>query len=738
MKLQKFVSELSRRNVFKTAGAYAVVGWLIIQIAVTVKEPLHLPVWIDTVAIIAVIIGFPFVLIASWIFELTPDGFMKTDEIDKQRSIANETGKKINRITIGALSVVIVLLLTERLFFASSNFFDELEPSIAVLPFVNMSSDSENEYFSDGLSVELLNGLARIEEIKVAGRTSSFNFKNKNASYDEISTLLNVDHILEGSVRKSGNQIRITATLIRARDGFELWSSVYDRELSGIFAIQDEVSRNVIRELKLKLLPSIEISITQPTEILGAYDAYLRANQFVTSRRPVDIDSSIVYLKKAIALDSDFALAYARLAYAYGLQHEYSFAELSLVEPLMRDNIDAALLRDPMSAEAYEALGSLYRRKAYDQSIRLPSYDTALNYKSVEAFERANELLPNNSSILSNLANAYSSVNDIDKYVQFNKRAYEIDPLNSRIVSNYAISLTFVDRNQEALQIFDQLIRTDTTFVNAYARKASIQAYDLNELDNGFITAYECYMLYGYDPSLFEGMLIITQTVGLFDFSNVLKNISLEHIESDDQLVLNFAQAYTSKDFDKLREMKNDLKHLFEPLGDQTFRAFNLQEEIYKGNYEKALELLLPTADWQDGPFIGPVDIEDSWAILYLKTNQKERSDSVFNEIIKKNELESGFSNKREEEAIRLNKVDAKIYYDSLYFHNSWGMKYSFLRGANFNPRYIVLDELKVLENIKKDRNRMRNNIIAYLKKKGAWDDSWEVNDTQLVPTLMN
>ena len=247
MNINHFISELKRRNVIKVSAAYAIAGCLVIQVMATVSPHFNFPTWVPPLFTTIILCGFPIALIIAWAFEITPEGLKKTAQIEVTKSITSKTGKKLNRLLITVLSLAIVFLAVERIFYATGSQLaneDEELPSIAVLPFVNMSSDKENEYFSDGLSEELLNVLAKVEDLRVAGRTSSFKFKGHNDDMTKIGNELHVSHLLEGSVRKSSNTVRITAQLIKVSDGYHMWSETYERELTpeNLFDIQDEIS----------------------------------------------------------------------------------------------------------------------------------------------------------------------------------------------------------------------------------------------------------------------------------------------------------------------------------------------------------------------------------------------------------------------------------------------------------------------------------------------------------------
>jgi adenylate cyclase len=282
-------NELKRRNVIRVGAAYLIVGWLLLQVSETLAPALHLPEWIQSGVAFLLILGFPIALIFAWAFELTPEGLKKEKDVDRSQSITHHTSRKLDFIIIGLMGLALVYFAWDKFFAAPAveatqatatpEVGKESDNSIAVLPFVNMSDDPGNEYFSDGLSEELLNALVRIRGLKVTGRTSSFAFKGQNTDLREIGRILNVANVLEGSVRKDENRVRITAQLITTDDGYHLWSETFDRELNDIFAIQAEIAEQVTRALKVALLGS---SGEQLTEVIGsehdaeAYEAYLR------------------------------------------------------------------------------------------------------------------------------------------------------------------------------------------------------------------------------------------------------------------------------------------------------------------------------------------------------------------------------------------------------------------------------------------------------------------------------
>jgi len=317
-----FFNELKRRNVFKVATAYIIIGWLIMQAGEVMAPALNLPEWVNSLLAFFLILGSPLALFFAWAYEMTPEGLKKEKDVDRSQSITQVTGQKLNNVIIGILVLALgyfaidkfVLqpqVATEPSTASEETVTDETaqEHSIAVLPFVDMSANSDNEYFSDGLSEELLNILAKIKDLRVAGRTSSFAFKGKDDDLRNIGEKLNVNTILEGSVRKDDkrNRVRITAQLINVEDGYHMWSETYDRELDDIFAIQDEIAHKVAQAMRITLLGEDEVRLEQvaSTEI-NAYELYLKGLQGINEGGFVSLDKAVTQFQEALSLDPSY------------------------------------------------------------------------------------------------------------------------------------------------------------------------------------------------------------------------------------------------------------------------------------------------------------------------------------------------------------------------------------------------------------------------------------------------
>ena len=382
-------AELKRRNVFRVGIAYGITSWVLMQIIDVITPILELPDWAPKLIFVILAIGFFPALIFAWAFELTPEGLKPEKEVDRSESITDVTGRKLNRMIIGGLSIAVALLLVDRFTGISQPAAPEIiatgGKSIAVLPFVNMSSDTEQEYFSDGITEEILNSLAAVKELKVAGRTSSFAFKGQNDDLRKIGDTLGVDHILEGSVRKAGATVRITAQLIQVDDGFHMWSDTYDRELTDVFAIQEEIATEILNQLRATLLDEeVEAFESQRTDP-EAYDLYLLARQRMYNRTGPTIEVAVDLLDQAIAIDPGYAPALAQRGIASIFLSDSSYGTTPDDEAYAeaKQYIDRALEVDPQLAEAWAGLGLYYNQQ--------PS----AHEEAIDALTRALEINPN-------------------------------------------------------------------------------------------------------------------------------------------------------------------------------------------------------------------------------------------------------------------------------------------------------------------------------------------------------
>jgi TolB-like protein len=422
MKIDNFFGELKRRNVYKVAVAYAVVSWLLIQIATQVFPFFEVPNWAIRLVVLLLIIGFPIALIIAWAFETTPEGIKRTEAADAagQRS---RGGAWIYVVLIGtALSV--------GLFFVGRYTGNRgqggrpaaiavslPEKSVAVLPLLNESGDPGDEYFSDGLSEELIAALGQIRDLKVIGRSSSFRFKDRKEEPKTIGEKLGVSTLLEGTVRKQGNKVRIVAELINAADGTELWSRIFDRELKDIFAVQTEIAQAVAASLELTLLGKDTTAANALTQNVEAHNAYLQGHFYFARRNVEDYRKAISFFDQAIRLDPDYALAYAERAEAWTFIGDLNPENKKEAWAAAKRDAEKAVAVGPNLAEAHAALGW----------VRFFS-----EWKFAEGLaelKRARELAPANATANDLLARVLIYVNQLAEAEKLARQAIELDPL---------------------------------------------------------------------------------------------------------------------------------------------------------------------------------------------------------------------------------------------------------------------------------------------------------------------
>ena len=460
-----FFEELKRRNVFRVGIAYLIVAWLVMQVSDVVINNIGAPDWVFQVILLVLGISFPVVLIFAWAFELTPEGLKKEKDVDRSASIAPKTGRKLDRAIIGILTLALAYFVFEK--FAASGKVEPATPatavteqaidkSIAVLPFVNMSADKDNEYFSDGLSEELLNLLAKVDGLKVAARTSSFKFRNSESDIAEIGEQLNVATVLEGSVRKSGNQARITAQLIKVDDGFHMWSETYDRDLDNIFEVQDEIARAIVDALKLPLLGhDAQPLSTRSTDNFAAYDLYLLGRHHSRDYSEQGIERARDYYLKALEIDPAFAPAYGGLADAYMFLADFGDLPQGESHELARAAAEKALSIDPNSPEAHAALGLLMN-------------DLGHGREAESHLQKALEVNPNHVNALLWYRNNLVAMLRVNDAMQVTERVLALDPLSPPVRRHYAHQLIAMLRFDEALNEIQAQIAANPDDAQAY------------------------------------------------------------------------------------------------------------------------------------------------------------------------------------------------------------------------------------------------------------------------------
>ena len=464
--------ELKRRNVFKVGVAYLVLAWVVVQITDTAVPALHLPEWIITAVFFFGAIGFPFALFFAWAFEITPDGIKKESEITPEDSVTAHTGRKLDFIIIGLLIVALGYFIYESRFQPESTEIatadnksvqidkvadkvinEPIGTSIAVLPFVNMSDDASNEYFSDGISEEILNVLAKLPHLKVTSRSSSFFYKGKDIKISKVAKELKVKNVLEGSVRKFGNRIRITAQLIEAESDTHLWSETYDREMVDLFAIQDEISISIVEALKSKLGLDVKVITEDKSNVnLEAYNEYLKGRFYVDNRTLVDLRKALSHFEKAIEISPDYAPAWMGKAWSIQFLGENNYGDIPVEISRKRAKvaIDKALSINPNLPESL-AIKALVER----------SYG---NIKSaINSLQKAIKINPN-------YADAYTWYGETQyespiKQLELREQAVQLNPISMIANYNYGESLVAFGRNKEAEKVLEHMLNVGPSHV---------------------------------------------------------------------------------------------------------------------------------------------------------------------------------------------------------------------------------------------------------------------------------
>jgi TolB-like protein len=435
-----FFAELKRRNVVRVGIAYVIVGWLLAQIAEFAADNFGAPDWVLKIFVVFVILGLPLALFFAWAFELTPEGIKLEKNVDRDESITPQTGRKLDFIIIAVMAIALIYMVADK--FIGEPEIPEVteaaapaDKSIAVLPFVNMSDDKD--YFADGLSEELLNLLAKIPDLKVAGRTSSFAFKGKNDDLRAIGDALGVSTVLEGSVRRSGVRLRITAQLINVEDGFHIWSETYDREMADVFDIQDDVAAAILAALNVYLTDGRAPAAIRPTENIEAYELYLKSVGLATGGEE-DTEQAIALLSQAIELDPGFAEAYELRGYIYFMvsisymdgptAFALAFEDANKALELNPDLIRAKVTRDSTDAENYTWLGE------------------------VEAVEWGLSKTPQDELFIDALAFSFNEAGYFREAESLLVKGIELNPLSSIFRVQYALTLNALGDTKRALE----------------------------------------------------------------------------------------------------------------------------------------------------------------------------------------------------------------------------------------------------------------------------------------------
>ena len=470
--MSSFFSELRRRNVVKVAVAYAVVGWILVEVASVVLPTFKTPEWVMQTLTFLVVLGFPLALVFAWAFELTPEGLKREKDVDRSKSVTHETGKKLNYAITALLSVAVIFLVLDNYVWVDDESPAEVaqtaeregssnRKSIAVLPFSNRSADEENaEFFSAGIHDDLLTLLSAVRELKVISRTSVEKYKGTSKTIREIAHDLDVANIVEGGVQRAGDRVRINVQLIDASTDEHLWAQTYDRELTAgnIFDIQSEIAGTIATALQATLTPQEQSRLASvPTENFEAYEAYMLGKQRMARRTAASLREALRYYQRAVELDPGYALAHVGIADTYNLMGQYAG-----LTP--RESFQSALPAVMRAIELNDQLGEVWTSLGGIRAFRAGDWAAAR-----EAFDRAFDLSPNYPVLLHwyGLTERFF-IGDPERGLELYMRAVELDPLSPIIQGNVAGALVELGRFEEAKDRAETMLQVDPEFAYGY------------------------------------------------------------------------------------------------------------------------------------------------------------------------------------------------------------------------------------------------------------------------------
>lgn len=619
-----YFQELKRRNVFRAVIAYVVLGWILLQVSTNLEEAMNLPGWFDGLVAALLVIGLPIVAVFSWVYELTPEGLIKTDNVPKDQSITPVTGRRLDIFTAVGVVVLIGLVLFDR--FAGPPVDSTVEQSaatekqgtlsqesandmsIAVLPFVAMTDLKDDEYFADGLSEELLNVLAKIETLKVAGRTSSFYYKGKNEDLRTIAAALGVANILEGSVRRSGDRIRVTAQLIKAADGFHVWSETYDRESGDIFKIQDEISNNVAQALQAEFLGTNFGNSRRTENSAEAENLYLIAQAAMAARNLPDVRRARDLYGQASILDPANPKYLAGFAHAVALQY-WNFRDITSDEAIREasEAIDKALNLQAPSADTLAVAGLVQELRA------LALNDQGAKQKALDYYQQAVAKEPNNILALQWLASIYLDIREPEKSKFYFEKVVELDPLNTLSLAGLANALVGIGQLDDArLHLFKmQSLFPDRGLVYRYLSNVEYQAGRLDR------SVFWMRKSVAADPSPIEISFLLYGYIQLGWADQALATAERYNEARGIVDISSLVQAELDQDIDAIAR---EARRLHKALGENRFAVLSAWADAVAGRYDVAattLETQYPSLRGEVIDYIGLDDLMNAILLAY-------------------------------------------------------------------------------------------------------------------------
>jgi TolB-like protein len=489
MKIDNFFAELKRRNVYKVAIAYVVAGWALSQGIAQVFPVFDVPNWVIRLIVLLIIIGLPIALVLAWMFELTPEGIKRAEDVDLATQTRGKSYAWIYVVVIGA-AISIALFFLGR-YSATRASVDERvrsEKSIAVLPLANLSRDPDNEYFAAGVQDEIITRLAQISDLKVISCSSTQRYKGATENLRQVASELGVTNILEGSVQKSNDQVHVNVQLLNALTDSHLWADTFDRKLTDVFAVESEIAKTVADTLRAKLTGQEAATLNaRPTENSAAHELYLRGRFFWNKRDTPDLQKALGYFREAAALDPKYALAWSGVADVYVLLPLFGGADPADAYPKAKEAANKAVALDPNLAEPHADLAVLADIFDFDASL------------SMREFEEAIALNPNYATAHHWFGNSLlEAIGDFDRSIAEMKRAVELDPLSIAINVDLGVSYYYAGRYQDGIVQIRKALDLDA---NSYYVHSNLgEVLELSGDLPGAIAEYEKSVALDNDP----------------------------------------------------------------------------------------------------------------------------------------------------------------------------------------------------------------------------------------------
>lgn len=736
--MSNFFEELKHRNVYKVATAYAIASWLIIQVVDTIGPNLN---WSDSVGPLVtklLIVGFPIALILTWLYEFTPHGLKLTGKTQEDTSDNRKAGKRLNRMIIVALSLLIIVLLVDKLFVSGPVLYNEKQiASIGVLPFTNRSIDPEHEFYADSLTEQILNELASISALRVPARTSSFAFKDKNQDIRNIAELLRVNYVLEGSTRydSTQNRIQITVHLINASTGYHIWSNTYDEYFVSIFDVQEDISRKVAKQLEVKLLPNEDTALASNlTDNTEAYKLFLKSREFSIERNDEDLKKAIDLLKQALELDPNFAEAHAELSFVYGQRTFYGNLNKDERDKLMEFHVGKAVEIAPEKPEVLRAKGR------YNMGLRRDSTQVIADLR------KALKLKPNYSDAHYLLYQALSWAQKPELAHKSLEKAVEVDPLNGFF--NRILARDYFwkyDDHEKGLEIADRLLKNDPYDVVARFKSLMIAGEPYGDKVGSFKLVHRLIQKEPYAMGNINYNLLSCLSLDLLPLAEKYARIfQLRYPDNEGTTYNNVFALYAfKKDYSSMldhiniwaseknldsRTYAGDLSWTYSLMGDNQ-KALTLFEESFPklSDAAQAKEKLVET--WEDWVLAGYIEYlriegEQEKADALSKVLCDFYTEKIENKEYKKaqiRDLKLGCAYAKNDIETFLSVLE-EYYFERKDIRDIYTDLHSgYYRLFEDDPRYQ-----KLFKRIRDDIHRQRAEVIAYLKEEGDWDPAWD------------